>query len=176
MTESTQDLKKSRLISDVHDQVALELLRAREKHPDFPSAHHGISVIREEVEELWEHVCADTGRTPAAAAEAIQVAASAIRYVVDLMEVTDADEEREEPQDDQLEYRGIPQRQDIRPDKSEVRENNGRPAGGCGGILAGWEVPQQRQQLVEALIEGGFKREYAERCVKGIGPVLAIVL
>jgi hypothetical protein len=50
------------------------------------SPHEGHSVIREEFEELWRHVCEDTGQTLPARAEAIQLAAMAIRYVVDLCE------------------------------------------------------------------------------------------
>lgn len=60
-----------------------ELMRAEAKHGlKFASPHEGHSVIREELEELWEHVRADTGRTPKAGREASQVAAMAIKYMI----------------------------------------------------------------------------------------------
>jgi broad specificity phosphatase PhoE len=61
-----------------------ELRKARNKFPDFNSPHEGYAVIAEEVEELWEHVKANTGRSEDALEEAIQVAAMALRYALDL--------------------------------------------------------------------------------------------
>lgn len=64
-------------------EVRAELMRAEAKHGlEFASPHEGHSVIREELEELWEHVRADTGRTPKAGHEAAQVAAMAIKYMI----------------------------------------------------------------------------------------------
>jgi len=65
-------------------EVGRELDAARRAHAAMASPHEGHSVIREEFEELWEHVKADTGQSAAARAEAIQLAAMAVRYVVDL--------------------------------------------------------------------------------------------
>ncbi len=64
--------------------VRHELMRADAKHGlAFASPHEGISVIREELDpELWSHVCGDTGRTEAAGKEACQVAAMAIKYMI----------------------------------------------------------------------------------------------
>jgi hypothetical protein len=60
-----------------------ELQRAEAKHGlALSSPHEGSSVIREEFEELWEHVRADTGRTLGASEEAAQVAAMAIKYMI----------------------------------------------------------------------------------------------
>lgn len=61
-----------------------ELARADAKHGlAFASPHEGISVIREELDpELWDHVCADTGRTVEAGKEATQVAAMAVKYML----------------------------------------------------------------------------------------------
>jgi hypothetical protein len=62
-------------------RAALEY--AEQKHGlKFASAHEGSSVIREEFEELWEHVRADTGYTPEASEEAAHVAAMAIKYMI----------------------------------------------------------------------------------------------
>lgn len=65
------------------EEVADELYRAMEKHGPQNSPHEGISILREEFEGLWDHVKADTGRTPEARKEAIQIAAMALRYVID---------------------------------------------------------------------------------------------
>jgi hypothetical protein len=64
--------------------VADELRHATEKFPPFNSAHEGKAVIEEELDELWEHVKADTAYGADAMREAVQVAAMAMRYVHDL--------------------------------------------------------------------------------------------
>jgi hypothetical protein len=61
-----------------------ELDRALSKFPSFNSAHEGWAVIKEELDELWEHVRADEGRNGLARQEAIQIATMAVRYVLDL--------------------------------------------------------------------------------------------
>jgi hypothetical protein len=66
--------------------VRAEVLAACYKHAPMNSAHEGSSVIREEFEELWDHVKADTGYSDEAMDEAIQVAATGVRYVLDLSE------------------------------------------------------------------------------------------
>lgn len=65
-------------------RVGNEVLRALDRFPAFNSPHEGKAVIEEELEELWEHCRANTGRSPEAMKEAIQVAAMAVRYVLDL--------------------------------------------------------------------------------------------
>lgn len=76
--------------SDVLLEVWGEVQAARYKHAPMSSPHEGSSVIREEFEELWEHVREDTGRSPEARKEAVQLAAMAIRYVLDLCSMTDS--------------------------------------------------------------------------------------
>jgi hypothetical protein len=62
-----------------------ELVRGWTKHPTpFHNAHEGHSVIREELDELWDEVKADTAYTHAGMKEAIQVAAMGVRFVVEL--------------------------------------------------------------------------------------------
>lgn len=68
----------------VIEAVRSELERAVAKFPAFSSPHEGKAVIEEELEELWEHVKKNTGRGLYAREEAIQVAAMALRYAVDL--------------------------------------------------------------------------------------------
>lgn len=64
--------------------VIREIEQATRRHGPMHSPHEGHSVIREELDELWDHIRADTARSPAAMREAVQIAAMAIRYVVDL--------------------------------------------------------------------------------------------
>lgn len=64
------------------EDVCYEVTRALDKHPPFNSAHEGHSVIREELDELWDHVRADTGYTEDAYKEAMQVAAMGVRYML----------------------------------------------------------------------------------------------
>jgi hypothetical protein len=71
-------------ISRVLTEVGDELSRALDKFAVFNSPHEGKAVIEEELDELWEHVKANTGRGGEARTEAIQVAAMALRYVIDL--------------------------------------------------------------------------------------------
>ncbi len=81
------------------DEVARELARAREKFPPFHSAHEGYAVLLEEVEELKREVFWGPTKMPAVhpleltrehqrialmRAEAIQVAAMAVRFIEDV--------------------------------------------------------------------------------------------
>jgi hypothetical protein len=71
-------------IDGILASVREEVLAAATKHKPMNSAHEGYAVLLEEVDELWEHVKADTGYTDDAMDEAIQVAAMGVRYVLDL--------------------------------------------------------------------------------------------
>ena len=66
--------------------VVAELARAREKFPDFNSAHEGYAVLLEEMDELWDEVKGHYGpeRTAKMRKEAIQVAAMALRFIQDV--------------------------------------------------------------------------------------------
>lgn len=59
-----------------------ELIRASNKFGPFMSAHEGFAVLLEEVDELWDDV--KKNNPTGAATEAIQVAAMATRFFVDL--------------------------------------------------------------------------------------------
>lgn len=72
--------RRARALRMVRD----EYLRAEAKHKPMNSPHEGWAVIFEELDELWDHVKADTGRTADAGKEAIQVAAMGLRYVTNL--------------------------------------------------------------------------------------------
>lgn len=61
--------------------VRTELIRATEKFGAFKSRHEGFAILKEEVDELWDDIKANRGE--AAQKEAVQVAAMAVRYLVD---------------------------------------------------------------------------------------------
>ena len=63
-----------------------ELDKATSRFDRFNSPHEGWAVIREELDELWEHVRGNTGRDEPAMIEAVQIATMALRYVYDLGE------------------------------------------------------------------------------------------
>lgn len=67
-------------------EVQAELARAVERFPAMNSAHEGYAVLLEEVEELWAHVKEKQGMrlTHRMRAEAIQVAAMAVRFAHDI--------------------------------------------------------------------------------------------
>lgn len=75
-----RDFAILRTIEDVRDEV----VAAVTKWEPFNSAHEGYAVILEELDELWEHARANTGRSEAARREAIQIAAMAVRYAAEL--------------------------------------------------------------------------------------------
>lgn len=79
-------------LDDAMHLVRTEFKRAMKKFPrPFVNAHEGSSVIREEFEELWDEVKADNRHNQLL--EAVQVAAMAVRFVVEL---SDRDEDKEE--------------------------------------------------------------------------------
>ena len=68
----------------VLDDAKAELLKALGKHAAITSPHEGWSVIFEELEELREHIRADSGHSSDARKEALQIAAMGMRYALDL--------------------------------------------------------------------------------------------
>lgn len=71
-------------IAEIAREIAAEVARAERKHKPLNSPHEGYAVILEELDELWEHVRADTGRSREARKEAIQIAAMGLRYVLNV--------------------------------------------------------------------------------------------
>jgi hypothetical protein len=72
--------------------VRAELARAEAKHHAFHSGHEGYAVIREELDELWDGIKADKQYASyggSTAYEAVQVAAMALRFLVNLCDVED---------------------------------------------------------------------------------------
>lgn len=65
--------------------VRAELINAMTKHPtSFHNAHEGYAVLQEEADELWDCVKEDSAYTKWGMNEAVQTAAMAVRFVVDL--------------------------------------------------------------------------------------------
>lgn len=61
-----------------------ELERATATHGPMVSPHEGYAVLKEEVDELWDRIKRDDGRSEGAVHEAIQIAAMGLRYVLDV--------------------------------------------------------------------------------------------
>ena len=76
----------AKIYSKVLTEVGEELSRALRKHEKVNSAHEGYAVILEELDELWDEVKvrANKRRTKKMRKEAIQVAAMAIRFVLEV--------------------------------------------------------------------------------------------
>ena len=64
-------------------KIQIEYERAAARYGPFNSGHEGYAVIREELDELWEEVKTKDG-LGRACEEAVQVAAMALRFLVDL--------------------------------------------------------------------------------------------
>ena len=62
--------------------VKKELARARTKFSPYNSPHEGYAVIKEELDEAWDDIKANRD----ASKEITQVAATAIRFMIDLGE------------------------------------------------------------------------------------------
>lgn len=68
------------------DEVCAELDKATNKFAPFNSAHEGYAVLLEEVDELWDEVKKNPKERSEEKmrAEAIQVAAMALRFILDV--------------------------------------------------------------------------------------------
>ncbi len=71
-------------LSIVMESVRQEVLKAQAQHASMHSSHEGYAVILEELDELWDEVKANRGVEEAGMKEAVQVAAMACRYILDL--------------------------------------------------------------------------------------------
>jgi len=73
-------------MQEIFDAIQNEVAIAEAKWPPLNSAHEAYAVLLEEVDELWDHVKTNQKRRdlPSMRAEAIQVAAMAVRFVRDI--------------------------------------------------------------------------------------------
>ena len=75
------------MLDDIIIEVTLELERAQHKFPKFNSQHEGYAILLEEMDELKEAIFwSKKGGNPRA--EAIQVTAMALRFLLDCPERT----------------------------------------------------------------------------------------
>ena len=85
-------MNEANKLTDITQKVVVamavgELGRARANYPPMASYHEGWAIIQEEVEELWAEVRKRPGARDRRKMqeEAVQVAAMALRFVVDLV-------------------------------------------------------------------------------------------
>lgn len=69
-------------IEEILGVVRTELYAATAKFGPFNSAHEGYGILKEEVDELWDDVKAND--IDHAKLEAVQVAAMAVRFIMDV--------------------------------------------------------------------------------------------
>ena len=67
-----------------HQTIQPELERVISKFPDFNSSHEGYAVILEELDELWSAIKSKDIGPYEMTTEAVQVAAMAMRFLVNL--------------------------------------------------------------------------------------------
>jgi hypothetical protein len=80
------DMAEKDYLQTAFNEVEYELFQARAQFPAFNSAHEGFAVLDEEVDELWQEVKVKQGKRNLAnlRKEAVQVAAMAMRFIVDV--------------------------------------------------------------------------------------------
>lgn len=78
-------------VDAILEAVKIELERAEAKNGPFHSAHEAYAVMLEEVDELWDQVKKKRSNrdTVNMAEECIQIAASAVRFIVDICKEQD---------------------------------------------------------------------------------------
>lgn len=85
-------------IDAILQEVKEELERATTKFGPFTSSHEGYAVIKEELDELWDEI--KTNKRPDTLvrqrAEVIQVAAMAVRFVMDVSDMKEQHQAEEE--------------------------------------------------------------------------------
>ncbi len=80
MADSVLNRQMQRIFGDVND----ELFRATGSFKPFHNAHEGYAVVKEEVDELWDAIKTKGIAPEVIRKEAIQIAAMAIRFVLDV--------------------------------------------------------------------------------------------
>ncbi len=78
--------KRLQKFNRIKDEIWDEYLSAISKFPSFHSSHEGYAVIKEEVDELWFEIKAKVNKKKHMRAEAIQIAAMAFRFIIDICE------------------------------------------------------------------------------------------
>ena len=86
LEEEKPKVKKRYNTKEIQDLVAVELLNATQTFKAFNSCHEGLAVIWEEFEELKIEVFKKQPDNEKLLKEAVQVAAMAERFILDLIE------------------------------------------------------------------------------------------
>lgn len=71
----------------IMDEVANEFLWASSRYPPHNSAHESCAILQEEYEELWDEVKMKSHNKKKMRKEAVQIAAMAMRFIYDVIEV-----------------------------------------------------------------------------------------
>lgn len=77
-------LAQAKMVRNLVGEIEGEYHRAREKHRPMHSAHEGYAVLKEEVDELWDEIKAQSPNKARMLAEAIQVAAMALAFALEV--------------------------------------------------------------------------------------------
>lgn len=80
MTQADRAIAAEAILAAIYNEYTL----ARRKFAPLNSGHEGWAVIKEELDELWEEVRNDMGAGSGARGEAIQIAAMALAYAVEV--------------------------------------------------------------------------------------------
>ena len=83
-TEGKTSDEKALPLTQVVLEIADEYRSARVKHRPMHSAHEGYAVIKEELDELWDEIKVKVPDTAKMRAEAMQVAAMALAFVIEV--------------------------------------------------------------------------------------------
>jgi NTP pyrophosphatase (non-canonical NTP hydrolase) len=86
MTEASEITRATKDVAPVVQRVLTEVQSAKDNWPPWNSAHEGFAILKEEVDELWDHVKTKQKNRDLKGmqTEAIQVAAMAIRFATEV--------------------------------------------------------------------------------------------
>ena len=86
MSEAKQLSEDEKALVWINEKVNNELSAAMQRYPSMSSPHEGYAIILEELDELWDEVKPKPANRSIdrMRAEAIQVAAMAMRFAVDI--------------------------------------------------------------------------------------------
>lgn len=82
----------ARILCDAMVMVENEINHAVMKHTPMLSPHDGVAKIREEWDELWDEIKTQEPDGDKMLVEASQIAATAVRFMVDVILETDAND------------------------------------------------------------------------------------
>lgn len=87
LNQGTPEMETAEKFKMIYQEILDELQRALIQYPSFHSGHEGYALIKEELDELWAVVQlkqSTPGRSSQMYSEAKQVAAMAIRFMLDM--------------------------------------------------------------------------------------------